>query len=81
MEKGAKEVASQECAHDGHDDIDQQACSVFHDFTCHPADHCRGYQVNDDVHVYLLCEWFNLHGTPCVFLFDPFAFEFISVRF
>src|SRR5512146_33194 len=50
VEDGAQEVTSQERAHDGYDDIDQQVRTVMHDLRGHPADHCRYDEVDYYVH-------------------------------
>jgi hypothetical protein len=54
LEDGAEEEASQKCAQDSHNDIDQQARAVVHDFSRHPADYCGNDQVYENVHFYLL---------------------------
>jgi hypothetical protein len=32
MDQGGNEPASQECAYDGHNDVDQQTSAIMHDF-------------------------------------------------
>ena len=54
--KMGQEVTSQERAYDGHNDIDQQARAVMHEFSRHPADYCSNDKVYKKVHFYLLCE-------------------------
>lgn len=41
MEDGAEEVTSQECAQDGHKDVDEQVRAVVHELGRDSADHCR----------------------------------------
>jgi len=70
MEKWAEEVTREECAHDAHDNVDQEVGSVAHDLTRNPADHCRNDQVYEDVHFALLwehasCTEFTLFLVPC----------------
>lgn len=43
VKDGAKEVTCQECAHDRHNDVDQQVRTVIHKLSCHPTDHCCYY--------------------------------------
>ena len=53
VKDGAKEVASQECAEDGHNNIDQQVRAIVHNFSSDPADYCSNDKVYKNVHFYL----------------------------
>ena len=70
MEDGAQEPAGQECAYDGHNDVDKQVRAVVHDSGRHLANHGSNDQVNENVHIYLLIQLSSYDGIP-LFLLTP----------